>query len=49
MAVDHVELDIKEMLELGKKAAITRKASTGVTEGEVMSTGSRSVGQVHYK
>ncbi|XP_008305330.1 FYN-binding protein 1 [Cynoglossus semilaevis] len=42
VAVDHVELDIKEMLELGKKAAITRKASTGVTEGEVMSTGSRA-------
>ncbi|XP_069378459.1 FYN-binding protein 1 isoform X2 [Paralichthys olivaceus] len=42
IAVDHVELDIKEMLELGKKAAITRNTSTNVQEGEVTSTGSRA-------
>lgn len=42
VAVDHVELDIKEMLELGKKAAITRNSSTAV-EPEVTSTGSRCV------
>ncbi|XP_030290022.1 histone-lysine N-methyltransferase 2D isoform X3 [Sparus aurata] len=41
VAVDHVELDIKEMLELGKKAAITRNSSTAV-EPEVTSTGSRA-------
>ncbi|XP_028443404.1 proline-rich protein 36 [Perca flavescens] len=39
IAVDHVELDIKEMLELGKKAAITRKS---VLEEEVTSTGNRA-------
>ncbi|XP_036970800.1 FYN-binding protein 1 isoform X2 [Acanthopagrus latus] len=41
VAVDHVELDIKEMLELGKKAAITRNSSTAI-EPEVTSTGSRA-------
>lgn len=40
VAVDHVELDIKEMLELGKKAA--RKPSNNITEPEVTSTGSRA-------
>ncbi|XP_032380752.1 FYN-binding protein 1 [Etheostoma spectabile] len=40
IAVDHVELDIQEMLELGKKAAITRKSSSNnVIEEEVPSTG----------
>ncbi|XP_070688259.1 FYN-binding protein 1 [Pempheris klunzingeri] len=42
VAVDHVQLDIKEMLELGKKAAITRKSSSNVIEPEVTSTGSRA-------
>lgn len=28
VSVEHVELDIKEMLELGKKAANTHKSST---------------------
>ncbi|XP_031167701.1 FYN-binding protein 1 isoform X2 [Sander lucioperca] len=43
IAVDHVELDIKEMLELGKKAAITRKSgSNNVIEEEVTRTGSRA-------
>ncbi|XP_040895595.1 arginine-glutamic acid dipeptide repeats protein isoform X2 [Toxotes jaculatrix] len=43
VAVDHVELDIKEMLELGKKTAISRKSSSSnVIEGEVTSTGSRA-------
>lgn len=43
IAVDHVELDIKEMLELGKKAAITRQNSGNILEPEVTSTGSRYV------
>ncbi|KAG8003423.1 FYN-binding protein 1 [Nibea albiflora] len=35
VAVDHMELDIKEMLELGKKAAHTRKSSnSNVIEAE---------------
>ncbi|XP_051232880.1 FYN-binding protein 1 isoform X1 [Dicentrarchus labrax] len=43
VSVDHVELDIKEMLELGKKAAITRMGSnSNVIEPEVTSTGSRA-------
>ncbi|XP_018525719.1 FYN-binding protein 1 isoform X2 [Lates calcarifer] len=42
VAVDHVKLDIKEMMELGKKAATTRKTSNNVAEGEVTSTGSRA-------
>ncbi|XP_029988309.1 fibrous sheath CABYR-binding protein isoform X2 [Sphaeramia orbicularis] len=43
VAVDHVELDIKEMLELGKKAAVSRKSSSNnVIEPEVTSTGSRA-------
>ncbi|XP_035031805.1 arginine-glutamic acid dipeptide repeats protein isoform X3 [Hippoglossus stenolepis] len=42
IAVDHVELDIKEMLELGKRAAITRNTSTNVVDGEVPSAGSRA-------
>lgn len=41
VAVNHVELDIKEMLELGKKAAVSRMNSTSV-EPEVTSTGSRA-------
>lgn len=45
--MDHVELDIKEMLELGKKAAITRKTSSNnVIEPEVISMGSRYVSPV---
>ncbi|XP_035504419.2 proline-rich protein 36 isoform X2 [Scophthalmus maximus] len=42
IAVDHVELDIKEMLELGKRAANTHKTSSNVTEGQVTSTGRRA-------
>lgn len=47
VAVDHVELDIQEMLALGKKAAINRKTTTTnnndiVIEPELTSTGSRA-------
>ncbi|XP_029905208.1 FYN-binding protein 1-like isoform X2 [Myripristis murdjan] len=42
IAVDHVELDIQEMLELGKKAAISSKNSNNVSEPEVASMGSRT-------
>lgn len=31
VSVEHVELDIKEMLELGKKAANTHKTTTSST------------------
>lgn len=31
VSVEHVELDIKEMLELGKKAANTHKATSSTT------------------
>ncbi|KAJ0065338.1 hypothetical protein NL108_007070 [Boleophthalmus pectinirostris] len=41
VAVNHVDLDIKEMLEMGKKAAVSRLNSTNV-EQEVTSTGSRA-------
>lgn len=41
VAVDHVELDIKEMLELGKKAAENRKSSNNLMDEEVPRTGSR--------
>ncbi|CAG5862525.1 unnamed protein product [Menidia menidia] len=40
VAVDHVELDIKEMMELGKKTA--RKSSSKIIEADVASTGSRA-------
>lgn len=30
--MEHVELDIKEMLELGKKAANTHKSNSSTTE-----------------
>ncbi|XP_041861221.1 bromodomain-containing protein 4 isoform X2 [Melanotaenia boesemani] len=40
IAVDHVELDIKEMLEVGKKAV--RKSSSNFIEADVASTGSRA-------
>lgn len=43
VAVDHVELDIREMVELGKKTAINRKSGSSVVDGEVTSTGSRCV------
>ncbi|KAM8889131.1 uncharacterized protein ACB058_007569 [Synchiropus picturatus] len=43
IAVDHVELDIKEMLELGKKAAVSRQiSSSNIVNGEVASVGSRN-------
>ncbi|XP_042339897.1 uncharacterized protein LOC121941217 isoform X2 [Plectropomus leopardus] len=42
IAVDHVELDIKEMLELGKKAASTHKSSNNIIKEDVTSTGSRA-------
>ncbi len=38
-----MELDIKEMLELGKKAAVTRNSGSNAIEAEVTSTGSRYV------
>ncbi|XP_067370734.1 FYN-binding protein 1 isoform X2 [Channa argus] len=38
VAVDHVELDIKEMLELGKKTAISHKANSNVVDGETIRT-----------
>ncbi|KAL7397365.1 hypothetical protein ABVT39_020807 [Epinephelus coioides] len=41
IAVDHVELDIKEMLELGKKAANTHKSSNNIIE-DVARSGSRT-------
>ncbi|XP_061594065.1 FYN-binding protein 1 isoform X2 [Cololabis saira] len=43
VAVDHVELDIKEMLELGKKAG--RRSTNTLPEAEVTSTGSRNSNQ----
>ncbi|XP_063747957.1 FYN-binding protein 1 isoform X2 [Eleginops maclovinus] len=48
VAVDHVELDIKEMLELGKKAAISRRSNNNnnVVEEELTGTGSRATN--HY-
>ncbi|XP_026160733.1 proteoglycan 4 isoform X3 [Mastacembelus armatus] len=42
VAVDHVELDIKEMMEMGKKATISHKTTNQAYEGEVTSTGSRA-------
>ncbi|XP_026201128.1 uncharacterized protein DDB_G0284459 isoform X2 [Anabas testudineus] len=42
VAVDHVELDIQEMVELGKKTAINRKSVSSVVDGEATSTGSRA-------
>uniref|UniRef100_UPI0037E95F5B FYN-binding protein 1 isoform X2 n=1 Tax=Semicossyphus pulcher TaxID=241346 RepID=UPI0037E95F5B len=45
VAVDHVQLDIQEMLALGKKAANSRKTNNNnnnVSEPEVASTGSRA-------
>ncbi|KAM7011997.1 uncharacterized protein LKV04_022461 [Tautogolabrus adspersus] len=44
VAVDHVELDIQEMLALGKKAAISRKTTNNnnVTEPDGTRTGSRA-------
>lgn len=43
VAVDHVELDIKEMLELGKRATVPRKNNRNVTELEFTSSGVRCV------
>lgn len=43
VAVDHVELDIKEMLELGRKTAINRNSSSSnLIDAEVTSMGSRA-------
>ncbi|XP_074523763.1 uncharacterized protein LOC141788681 [Halichoeres trimaculatus] len=46
IAVDHVRLDIQEMLNMGKKAAISRKTNNNnnneVVETEMTRTGSRS-------
>lgn len=46
-----MELDIKEMLEMGKKAAITRKHGDGgnVIDGDVASTGSRYAAGLEMK
>lgn len=41
VSVEHVELDIKEMLELGKKAANTHKSTSTTTETD--SAGKRCV------
>lgn len=41
VSVDHVELDIKEMLELGKKAANTHKSMSSAVETDMTSAGSR--------
>lgn len=44
VAVDHVELEmIKEMFELGKKAANTHKSVGNAIEADVASTESRCV------
>lgn len=43
VAVDHVELDIKEMLELGKKAANTHKSISSAPEVDMASNESRCV------
>ncbi|KAM4629330.1 uncharacterized protein ACJ7VT_001673 [Polymixia lowei] len=42
IAVDHVELDIKEMLQLGKKAAVSHKNSSDTVDAERTSMGSRT-------
>lgn len=50
IAVDQVELDIKEMVELGMKTANNRKTGSTVVDGEVTSTGSRythTVGNIY--
>ena len=47
--MDHLELDIKEMMELGKRAAVTRNTSTSVVDGEVPSTENRSVCTVEHE
>lgn len=40
--VDHVELNIKEMVELGMKSTLNRKTGSAVVDGEATgSTGSR--------
>lgn len=41
VAVDHVELDIKEMLELGKRAVSNHKNAINAVEVDATSTGSR--------
>lgn len=43
VAVDHVELDIKEMLELGKKAANTHKSVSSAPEVDMANSESRCV------
>lgn len=41
VAVDHMKMDFKEMLELGKKAASNHKNLTGGVEMDGTSSGSR--------
>lgn len=43
VAVDHVELDIKEMLELGKKTANTSKIISNSVDVDGMATGNQCV------
>ncbi|XP_068175628.1 FYN-binding protein 1 isoform X2 [Antennarius striatus] len=42
VAVEHVELDIKEMLEMGKKSANYHKTVSSVSELDIASSGSRT-------
>lgn len=41
VAVDHVELDIKEMLELGKKTANSSKIISNSVDVDSMATGNQ--------
>lgn len=43
VAVDHVELDIKEMLELGKKTANTSKIISNSVDVDALATGNQWV------
>ncbi|XP_065812101.1 FYN-binding protein 1 isoform X2 [Labrus bergylta] len=48
VAVDHVELDIQEMLALGKKAAISRKNNNNNDVTELDGTGTGNRASNHY-
>lgn len=48
--MDHVELDIKEMLELGKKTANASKIISNSVDVDAMATGNRCVAaRLHIK
>lgn len=50
VAVDHVELDIKEMLELGKKTANTSKIISNSVDVDAMGAGNQCVAaHLHVK